>query len=188
MVTKTRSAAPYAFAGILVGALTPIAFAISAFIDGFWEFDLNMLSDLGISHSALAANIFNYTCMIAGLFVVIHSIGKIKAYEGAACGGAVVLFFCGILLAAIGLFTKDTAYHIPIACTYFFLILITVIISAITDYRSGKVVSAAATGALVVIVFASMPGFQLGGIEVIAVLAMCIWMITQSLSLAFSKG
>jgi hypothetical protein len=40
----------------------------------------------------------------------------------------------------------------------------------------------------VVIVFASMPGFQLGGIEVIAVLAMCIWMITQSLSLAFSKG
>lgn len=188
MVTKTGSAAPYAFAGILVGALIPIAFAVAAFVDGYWEFNYNTLSDLGISYSALAANIFNYTCMIGGLLVVIHSIGKLKSDDGATFAGAIILAICGVLLAAIGVFTKATDIHLSIAYSFFFLMLITMVVSAIADYRLGKVVSAAATGSLLVIVFASMPGFELGGIEVIAVIAMCIWMIIQSLSLAFSKS
>ncbi len=187
MATKKISARPFTFAGILVGAFVPVIFAIAAMQDGYWEFNVDTLSDLGISSDKLAANLFNYTCIVAGVLVALFGIGKAYLKAGADCASGVMLMLAGILLAFIGICTKDYAAHIPIALTFFLFAGISVIISGISDWRHGRTATTAITIVTFTVIIASIPGFTIAGTEVISVVAICIWLLGQSISLAFSK-
>jgi len=187
MATKTISAAPFSFLGLLVGTLVPFALAIAIFADGSWQFNVNPLSDLGISWNAFAANVFNFTCMVAGIALSIFGIGMLLIRDGA---DAAVGFFTavgGVLLFAIGLFTENYSIHTIIAYSYFAIVALAVIIGVVADGLKGRKLKASICATLVVICMGAGIGYTIPGLEVVTVLCVCAWVIVQSYSLAFAK-
>lgn len=182
-------AAPFAAIGIFLGAVMPLMLISEIFIDGNWTFDYNTLSDLGASDNELVACMFNGACMFGGLLISVFGIGKylIRTDQlDKACGAAMVL--AGIFLFLVGIFTKDNlAFHIPVSFMYFILMMAAMFISMFADFRRDRKLTAAFTSILIVITFASIPGFYFAGFEVIMVGCSYVWMIFQSLSLAFGK-
>jgi hypothetical membrane protein len=187
MVTEKKGTAPFMFAGILVGACFPLVLAIAVFADGNWQFDVNTLSDLGISRTALAANLFNIGCMVSGILVILFSLGKLYIKNGADSASAFVLALGGVLLFGIGIFSKNYDIHNLLACSFFFLVAIAMIISAISDWKHGRKITTAITIVVIATVIACLPGFSVAGIEAIFVIGCCLWLIGQSMSLGFSK-
>lgn len=187
MATRKISAAPFAFAGILVGALVPLLFTIAIFADANWTFDVNSLSDLGISSTKFAADLFNYTCMCAGILIALFAVGKFLIRCGADKASAVFLLLGGLFLIGVGIFTKDSCYHNYITWLYFITVVIAMIISGINDWKHGRTLTTAITVISFTVIVGSIPGFTIAGAEVITVMAMCFWMLGQALSLAFSK-
>ncbi len=188
MVTKKMSAAPFAAIAIFLGAIMPFMFAIAIFMDGYWTFDVNTLSDLGVSYDSTVANLFNYTCIIGGIFIAIYGCGKVFLKEDLDCVSGFLLAISGLLLIGIGIFTKDYDIHVYLAMTYFMLASVALIVSMVSDSKHGRMVTAAISAILVVIVIASFPGFDMAGVEVITTVAFCVWMIAQGFSLVFSKN
>ncbi len=188
MVTKQRSVAPFAAIGVFVGALVPLLFVTAIFADGTWEFNVDTLSALGVSASCTAANIFNYTCMCAGLLIAIFGIGKLICKDGLDSVSALFVAVGGLFLIGVGAFNMDTDYHNWFAWCFFTIIVIGMILSGFADWQNGRTVSAAITIITLGIMLAAVPGFALAGIEVIAVFSMCVWLIGQGMSLAFSKS
>ena len=188
MVTKQISAAPFAMLAIFIGAIIPIMFAIAIFEDGFWTFDVNTLSDLGVSYDDTAAKIFNYTCIIGGILAAIVGLGKMFVKSGLDSASAFFLALGGVFLVGIGLFTEDYSIHNYLAYLFFALITISLIISMVADSRNGRMIIAAISAIVFVIMLASFPGFTSAGVEVICVVCMCVWLIAQGVSLAFSKN
>jgi hypothetical membrane protein len=191
MVTNQKSAAPFTMAGLLVGALLPMALAVAIMSDSDWVFNFNTLSDLGSSDVEFTAKLFNCSCIIAGALILIFGIGK--AYV--KCGGldrASGLFIAtsGIILAIIGIVTKDSNLnlHILIAGVLFCFMVLSIVLSMFGHAVKGRKFSAAAAAIVLIIVAMVAPGFTPAGLEVISVFACCGWFIIESLSLSFSKN
>ena len=188
MVTKLKSAAPFALIAIFVGALVPFLFGIAILTDGFWTFNVNTLSDLGVSPVEATAMIFNYTCIIAGLLVVIFGIGKLFIRCGYDAASGFFTAIGGILLMAIGFITEDYSTHLPIAYSFFAIMTIAILISAAGDVTKERNITVAITAIVVVIILATAFGLNVAGVEVVSVIGMCVWLIAQGFSLVFSKA
>ena len=187
MVTKI-SAAPFAFIAILVGALVPILFVIAMFTDGYWEFNVNTLSDLGVSYNETAAAIFNYTCMVAGVLIAIYGIGRMFIKQGYDAASGILVAIGGMLLVAIGIVNESYSAHIMIACSFFAIMAIAIFVGAAGDVKNNRTITVAITAMVVVIVLAAAIGFTIAGLEVVSVIAMCVWLIAQGFALTFSKA
>jgi hypothetical membrane protein len=185
---KKLSTAPFSFAAIVGGAMAPLLFAIAIFADGYWTFDVNSLSDLGISYNETAAMIFNLTCIFAGICMAVFGLGKliIKKKLDAVSG----FFMCisGVLLILIGLITKDTLdLHLIIAVGFFATFALAIITGVISDFSNRRYIVTAIGIVLIVIILAACIGFTIMGTEVICVLCICDWAIIQGLALSFSN-
>jgi len=188
MATKVKSAAPLSFIAILVGALVPILFAIAIFTDGYWEFNFNTLSDLGISYNETAAGIFNWTCICAGALIAIYGIGKMLLKSGYDAANGLILAVGGIFLLSIGIVTENYSEHYIFAYCYFVTMAIAILVGAAGDVKNGRNITVAITAMVIVIVLAAAIGFNIAGLEVVSVVAMCVWIIAQGFSLSFSKA
>ncbi len=182
--------APFAAIGIFLGTVMPLLLISEILADGNWVFNYNTLSDLGVSDNETVALMFNGACMIGGPLISVFGIGKamIKTDRlDKACGAALVL--AGIFLFLVGIFTKDhLSFHIPVSFLYFVLMLAAMFISMSADCKRERRLSAIFTSILIVITFASIPGFYFAGFEVIMVGCTYVWMTIQSLTLAFVKN
>jgi len=188
MATKKLSAAPFAFVGLLVAALIPIAFSVAIFSDSNWVFNANSLSDLGISTDAFTANLFNYSCMVGGVLITIFGLGKMFIKNGLDSASAFFLVIAGVLLVGVGIINKSYDAHVYIACFFFACTAIALIISMVSDSMKGRKLTTAISVISVTVTIMCMPGFSIFGIEVIYVMAICLWLAGQGLSLAFSKA
>ena len=182
------STAPFSIIGIFVGASLPIMLAVAIFMDGTWTFNVNTLSDLGVSDNQVAADLFNASCILGGLLIALVGFGKITLEEDLDVTVGYTLVIAGALLFLVGIFIKGEPAHIPLAILFFIFATCAIIISMISDYRKKRRMSATISSILIVIAFGSMPGFNYAGVEVIAMLCIYSWFIVQGLTLAFSKS
>jgi hypothetical membrane protein len=189
MVTKQKSAAPFTMAGILAGALLPLAFAVAIFADGNWTFNVNTLSDLGISSVEFAAKLFNCACIVGGALILIFGIGKAYTKKNLDAASGLFMAVGGICLALVGIANKGDDYeiHVLVATIFFTLCFISIILSMASDAMHGRKFTVAMSAAVLVTVLMVIPGFAFPGVEVIGVVALCIWLIAQAMSLSFSK-
>jgi hypothetical membrane protein len=188
MVTKQRSTGPYAAIGIFVGAIVPLMLATAIFADGHWAFNVNTLSDLGVSRVQSAADIFNWTCIIAGILLIIFGTGKTLAKSGLDGASAMFVAFAGLFLIGVGVCVETSDYHNFFAWTFFGLMFVAVLVGLVSDWKKGRKVTAAVTIVMLFVVLGSAPGLTLGGIEVVGTVGLFFWIIAQGLSLAFSKN
>jgi len=181
---------PLSVVGIIVGTLIPLMLAVTIFLDGEWQFNVDTLSNLGISKNELAAFLFNTICMVGGVLSVVTGLGRIYVKGGEDVPSGVLLALAGIFLFLVGVFTKapeTRSIHIVVAGIFFALVWFAMLASMIADYHLKRRVSATITSIIFVVIVASMPGFTPGGVEVISFIGMYVWLIVQGLSLAFSK-
>ena len=187
MATKTISAAPFSFIGLLVGFFVPLALIIAIAADGFWTFNVNPLSDLGVSTNVFAANLFNYTCIIAGILVAIFGIGKLWVCNGYNSAVGFLIAVGGVMLVGIGLFTELYSAHLFFAYTYFFIMFVAIVTSIVGDGMANRKLPASISAVLLVIALGSLVGFTIPGAEVICSICLSGWLIVQSIDLAFAK-
>lgn len=186
MFTKVGTA-PFSLAVMLIGALTPLAFAIAAFSDGYWTFNINTLSDLGISSDDFARNLFTATCIIGGACTAFFGYGKLMLKHGLDAAGGFILVIGGVFLIAVGIFDETTVVHNYVAMGYFIMAGVAMFVSLFADYQNKRFLTLSATIVALCITFGSMPGFTIAGVEVISVVAICMWTFCQGLSFSFSK-
>ncbi len=186
MVTKWGTA-PFSLAVMLTGALTPLAFAVAIFADGYWTFDFNTLSDLGVSLNDTARYVFMATCIIGGACTAFFGYGKLMKKHGLDSAIGFILVLAGILLIAVGIFDKSTTVHEYVAVGYFIMAAAAMFVSLFADYNNKRYLMLSVTIIALCMSFGSMPGFTIAGVEVISVTAICMWTFCQGLSFSFSK-
>lgn len=186
MVTKL-STAPFTLAAMFTGALVPMAFVVAIFADGSWSFNVNTLSDLGISSDDMVAKLFMATCIIAGILMAVFGLGKllIKHKFDSAAGFLIVL--AGVMLVGVGLFDKTTSVHPIIALLYFLFVAIAMFVSAYSEYINRRYLALSITIIAIVVSLSSLVALALPGAEVICVGVNCVWMISEAVSLTFSN-
>jgi hypothetical membrane protein len=116
----------------LIGIITPI-FALSAVVAStfLWKdfsWSSNALSDIGVSP---AADIFNYSLILAGILNFVFTIGFVKAYAKGTLFylGGIILILGGGSLSLVGVFTEDYgALHSYVSLGYFVLFPIAMIL------------------------------------------------------------
>ena len=179
---------PLSFAAIFGGTLTPLLFAVAIISDGNWTFDVNSLSDLGISKKETVALLFNSTCIVSGLCTSIFGFGKVMMSNKLDAASGVLMGFSGVFLLLVGVFTKaDLEAHLTVAVTYFLLNALAIMVSMVSDYRKNRFFMFSFNIILILIVIAATFGYTYKGEEVVYVLLTCAWCMVQGLSLAFSK-
>lgn len=185
MKSNTVSPAPFAMTAIFAGAFSLIMFSVAILADGDWTFNVNTLSDLGTSDTKAVADIFNYTCIASGLFSVIFGIGKIFIKTGMSSASGFLIAAGGVFLIGVGIFTKDSLdIHVLMAAMYFILTAIALLVSTIADSKEGNKFGMALGVIAIVIAIGAAVGLQFPGLEVVSVVAICIWMIGQGLTLS----
>ena len=179
---------PLTFAMILGGALTPLLFAAAIMADGNWTFNENTLSDLGISAKRTVALLFNGTCMMAGICVAIFGLGKAQRSSGLDAASGLLMGLSGVFLFLVGIFTKDMrALHMAVACSYFVLMGLAIIIGIISDSRRKRYYMISCDVVILMVSAVAIITLTYKGMEVVYVLITCVWGLIQGLSLAFSK-
>ena len=186
MVTK-MSATPFAFVGIIAAVMIVLCFTVAICSAPNWEFNVNTLSDLGISEDGFTASLFNWTCIIGGILMIIFGVGKALVKKDLDMVSAIFVAVAGLFLINVGIFTKGDNMHLFMAYTFFTLCIIGMFISGISDWNHGRKLTTSVTVIVFVVFLASLPGFAVPGIEVIGVFGSCLWLAAQGLSLAFSK-
>lgn len=180
--------APLSFAAILGGTLTPLLFAVAILADGNWTFELNTLSDLGVSAKGTVAALFNSTCVVSGLCIAIFGFGKRVMSDSLDSTSGLLMGLAGIFLILVGIFTKDSMdAHLFVAFSFFILNGLAMAICMVSDYRKNRFFVFSFNIALILILAASIFGFNYRGLEIVYVLCACAWCIVQGLSLSFSK-
>jgi hypothetical membrane protein len=189
MATKQKSAAPFTMAGILAGALLPLVYAIAILSDSSWTFNVNTLSDLGSSDVEFTAKLFNCACIFGGALIAIFGIGKAYIRKNLDALTGLLMVVGGICLACIGLATKanDLEMHLLVTTVFFIMVFVAIILSMASDAMHGRKYAAAVGAIFLIIMIMVIPGFNYPGVEVIGAVTSCVWLVSQALSLSFSK-
>ena len=180
--------APLSFAAIFEGTLTPILFAVAILADGNWAFELNTLSDLGVSANGTVAALFNVTCILSGLCIVIFGFGKKIMSDNLDSKSGLLMGLGGIFLLLVGIFPKSSIeIHLFVAFSFFILNGLAMAVCMVSDYRRNRFFVFSFNIVLILVLVASTFGFNYKGLEIVYVLCTCAWCIIQGLSLSFSK-
>ena len=108
----------------------------SATLDGQWVFGQDSLSRMGISENALAAALFNFGCMFCGAMGILLGIGTAVNERGFNLYAGIAYAVGMAFLMMVGVFPMNQgSIHYIVASTFGVFMFITLIFSAITDYR-----------------------------------------------------
>lgn len=124
---------------IYLTVIMPIFFSImwilSASIDGKWTFGVNSLSDMGISENAVSAFLFNFGCIITGLFGSFIGFGMF-AYGKRTIKYAGILYTISmIFLAFVGVFTLPQTMHFVVASSYGIFFALAAAVTTPSDWK-----------------------------------------------------
>lgn len=113
-------------------------FAGSWGIDGSFSWEINALSDLGVSR---VADLFNYSLILAGILNFVFGVGFMKAYSKTRISffSVVLLIIGGVFLSLIGVFTE--AYgglHFVVSSGFFIFVPVSIILIGITFISSSN--------------------------------------------------
>lgn len=165
--------------------------------DGSFSWQINALSDLGVSK---VANIFNYSLILAGVLNIVFGVGLLKAYGGTTISylSIILLIMGGVFLSLIGLFTESYGgLHFIVSAGFFIFTPVSIILIGISLISSNKIRSgylSITTGALALIIISSYftgiyntLGYGLSVSEYISSTIISIWISWMGLNLFFIK-
>ncbi|MFC1754097.1 DUF998 domain-containing protein [Thermoproteota archaeon] len=165
--------------------------------DGSFSWQINALSDLGVSK---VANIFNYSLILAGILNIVFGIGLLKAYGGTKISylSIILLIIGGLFLSLIGLSTEAYgSLHFFVSAGFFIFAPLSIILIGISFISSNKIRSgyfSITTGALALIMISSYftgiystLGYGLSVPEYISSGIISIWISWMGLNLFFNK-
>ena len=138
-----RSAAGFGTVGLVAAFIFSIVWIVAACADPSWTLGEDFVSKLGVSGVSLAADLFNYGCIIAGILLFVYGIGKAYAYKGSECASGMLFAVSGLLLVLIGLVHSGNTYHSIIAVLLFVFLVFAIIAAAATDAKEGRMLNAA---------------------------------------------
>lgn len=155
----------------------------------------NALSDLGVSR---AANLFNYSLIIAGILNFFFAVGFVKAYAKSALFylGGIILILGGGSLSLVGVFTEDYGVlHTYVSLGYFVLFSLAMILVGYAFVRMNMQVKGylsvlAGIIALIIILggvildWHTWLGLGFAVPEIIEALIIAAWVIWMGVSLA----
>jgi hypothetical membrane protein len=188
--------------GIVAGLFGLSAVLTATFVAGnTFSWDKNALSDLGVSSVTSAANLFNYSLVIAGVLNFIFTVGFVKAYAKGMLfySGGMLLILGEASLSLIGVFTE--AYgrlHTVVSTAYFALFPLALIVVGFAFRKmnltaKGYVSILAGTVAALLILGGITPGWHtwlgLGFAvpEIVASTIIAAWTIWMGSSLLVTK-
>lgn len=186
-----HSRAGFCLAGILAAIVFTIMWFKAMDVNTAWEYGVNSLSDMGVSSDELAANLFNYGCMVTGILGIIFALGKVAFEKNENRASGFLLFAACVFLFGIGIFTSDFGngnLHYLIALLFFLFLYAAIIVAMIGNAKEGNVLTAAFTGGLVVIAIAMVFLSEFETYEVVAVACGLLWLVAESIKLGTSKA
>ena len=117
----------------------PVFFAVmwilSATIDGKWTFGVNSLSDMGISENAVSAFLFNFACIVTGLFGAAIGFGSFAYGKKTIRAGGVLYIIAMLFLSLVGVFTLPHTMHYIVASSFGVFLAISVVVSTVSDWK-----------------------------------------------------
>lgn len=179
---KNHSAA-FGWVGIAAVAAFSIMWLACFQADGFWTWGVNTLSDFGIS-ATVAADYFNYGCILCGALVAIYGIGKIHSQKltGYKVSGS-MFALAGICLVMVGIFTKDFHngdYHSVFACLTFIFLTAALLAGAIQQYYEGMVFPVGVAMIILMSLILCAIQFTFAKAEVYSIVAALIWIVLDA--------
>ncbi|MBE6528276.1 MAG: DUF998 domain-containing protein [Thermoplasmata archaeon] len=172
---------------IVLGIAMPFSFAAAIIADGFWTFNENMLSDLGVSYNQTSAYIFNFTCVFSGILIALLGLWKTLASSNLDRKTGIPFMISGLFLCGVGIFNESYQIHAYVATAYFVMLSVTIFMTLVSDVSKRKKVTVAATVLAITIVLLSVPEFNKSGIEVIGSMCACAWLIIQGISMVVNR-
>ncbi len=191
MNARKCSPAPFAVAGICAAFIFSVVWICAINADTSWVLGENSLSDLGVSSVAIAADLFNYGCILCGALVVIFGIGKACCEKNYNRASGCFIAAAGVFMIVVGIVNKDFGNgntHLMAAYLAFIFLALGVILSGFGNWNDGKRVSAAITIILVLIVLGSCIHNTIQMVEAIAVACALVWMFAESAKMVLDVG
>ncbi|MCQ2085253.1 MAG: hypothetical protein MJZ21_03800 [archaeon] len=150
MITLNRS--NVAYLGFAAAAMFLIGWALSAYLNGSWDYGVNTLSSLGYTGQPLARIMFNWTGCIAAailwgiemIWITKHETGRVRTY-------AIVTLVSLVFLAGIGI--VDGRYgriHLFVSFGYMGITGAAMIVSTFTKFFRSRKIFAGYTGVMIV--------------------------------------
>ena len=163
-------------ASALTGGLAFTILCLSSIIaDGEWALGVNMLSDLGVSDSNTAAMLFNASCILGGLSMMVFSFSKMMGEEKLDRISGLILIVACLQLVMVGIFTEDMPQHSRVAWGFCNTVIIAIIIAAVNDIAKGNWKSIVASGFVALATGISALTMPFPFTEVIMVIAFGAW-------------
>ena len=125
----------FAYLAFIMPAFFAVMWIVSATIDGKWAFGVNSLSDMGISENAVSAFLFNFGCIVTGLFGAIIGLGSfIYGRKTVRAGGALYIISM-VFLSFVGVFTLHSSLHEFVASSFGVFFALSIVTSSISDWK-----------------------------------------------------
>ena len=172
-------------------------FAASWRADGSFSWEINALSDLGVSE---VADIFNYSLILVGILNFVFAVGFMKAYAGtrASFFSVLLLIIGGVCLSFIGVFTEAYGVlHFVVSSGFFIFFPISIILIGVTFVSSsnnGMRYFSVLVGALALITISSYftgifrtLGYGFSVPEYISAAIISTWVIYMGINLIYYK-
>lgn len=169
--------------GALSGLIGSVTFAVlwiaAAFQDGNWVLGEMTLSELG-DRSRPGAALFNGAAIIAGIMLVIFSVGLYRVLSTSAAGrlGTTTMGLASVMLIGVGVFPIDTGMPHRIVSLAFFMLaaiaMVLIIVPAWKNhvlYHSGGLL----TAVLLIVGLAGTAMLPLPAAEALAVGCLLLW-------------
>jgi len=183
MDTKQISITPFAALSFFFGVAALFLTIIAIFADGKWEYGVNMLSELGISQSVVAANIFNYLMIIGGILMTIVGIGMTAARKDLYGRISSILLSIGMFAVIfVGVYNCKTDVHNTFAYIGFAALIISLLVYAYSVSLTDRMFEKACLAAVIVVILGSLGTLNIPSMEVITFACLCVWLMVQGLS------
>ena len=190
MNVSNRHPGPFAVIGLIAAFAFALILVIASNSDPAWVYGESMLSDLGISDVQIAADLFNYGCIIIGILTFIYGLGKsLCEYQCNRASGC-MLAIAAIFLILIGYIHSDFGNgntHDAIAILFFLFLFISMVLSAIGDWKDGYRLNSALSTILILVMLGCAVGMNVPTLEVIAAGCAIIWLLGISVKMIFTS-
>ena len=178
---KTKVIPPFVMAGFTTSIFFAVIWILAAAIDGKWVFGWNALSDMGVSMNPASRVIFNYGCVLTGVFGSVFGYGMAKHERGWLFITGVLTMIGPLFLMGVGAIPESLETpHITCASLFGAFAAVAMITSAVGDWTRGmKYYTLSAVILLIICGLSQLTGI-FGFYEAVCIICILIWVYIQA--------
>ena len=183
MKEENRSAAGFGAIGLVAAFIFSVVWVVAACADPSWTFGNDYVSKLGVSSVNVAADMFNYGCILVGILMFVYGIGKAYAYRGAECASGMLMMIAGALLFAIGIVHSGEDYHFLFSVLLMVCLAFAIIAAGSADGKEGRMLNAAVCACVLAAAAIAFLGISPEMGEAVMIAGTIAWVAADSLKL-----